>query len=55
MEEATTEEATDPEEPGVTNFTIYIPDFLQEYRQPLRTAVPAATEQQAFTKGLVDC
>jgi hypothetical protein len=31
MEEATMEEALIAEAPGVTTFTLYIPDFLQEY------------------------
>jgi hypothetical protein len=36
------EEAMNPEEPGATTFTIYIPKFLQEYSISELAMVPMA-------------
>jgi hypothetical protein len=37
MEEVTMEEAMIADAPGATTFTIYIPDFLQEYSLPKKS------------------
>ncbi len=36
-DEATIEEETIAEVPGATTFTLYIPDFVQEYSLPGKT------------------
>jgi hypothetical protein len=50
------EEATNPEEPGVTTFTIYVPNFLQEYslsEQSLERQNNELLQKDWLTAGLI--